>query len=442
MSRVVVIGGGLAGCASAARLAKLGHEVVLLEQSPRLGGAIGTVVRPGFRWEAGPRTTLLPAVLRDLFRKSGRPLDRELELVPLDPPRRHRAVDGTWFELPTGNRSVQHQALAGTLGERSADAWLAWTASYAETWERLRDAWFEHVWDPDHVDPATRRLLTSRVVLDRATRGAFRDDRLRALALWSFAMDGQSARDVPAWCGLRDYLEQQLGVWTVPWSAGGFGALAGVLAARLEQRGVQVRLGEVVRDVEVVGGRAVGVRTDDEVVAGDHVVLCVDPRSMPATAPLVRRTSPVVPPFVVHLGLEGDVPDVPPQTVLHGDPLLVLTRGHAAGEDEGGDRRAWTVQARGAGTLEDVLRRLDELDLGVREQIVTTVVRSPVDQVRDLRGSAYGVQWQGRATLRHRLVTRTPVPGLLAAGAHAGPGSATPFVGLGAALVAQEIGRA
>ena len=438
MSRVVVVGGGLAGCASAARLAKLGHEVVLVEQSPRLGGAIGTVVRPGFQWDAGPSATLLPAVLRDLFRKSGRPLEREIELVPLDPPRRHRAVDGTWFELPTGNRSVQHAALASTLGESSADAWLAWTASYAETWERLRGAWFEHTWDPAHVDATTRRLLTSRSVLDRATRNAFRDDRLRALALWPHVIDGHAPRDVPSWLGLVDYLEQQLGVWTVPWSAGGFGALAKVLAGRLEQRGVQVRLRETVRDLEVSADRVVGVRTHDEVIAADHVVLCVDPRSMPATAPLVKRTNPLIPPLVVHLGLEGDVPDLPPCTVLHGDPLMVVTRGHAQAEGA----HAWTIQARGAGTVDDVMRRLAEVRIDVRSQVVAEVVRTPVDQVRAMRGSSYGVQWQGRATLRHRLVTRTPIPGLLTAGSHAGPGSGVPFVGLGAALVAQEIGRA
>ena len=34
MSRVVVVGGGFGGLASAARLAKLGHEVTLLERLP------------------------------------------------------------------------------------------------------------------------------------------------------------------------------------------------------------------------------------------------------------------------------------------------------------------------------------------------------------------------------------------------------------------------
>ena len=37
MARVVVVGGGIAGTAVAARLAKLRHDVVLLERLDRLG---------------------------------------------------------------------------------------------------------------------------------------------------------------------------------------------------------------------------------------------------------------------------------------------------------------------------------------------------------------------------------------------------------------------
>ncbi len=441
MGRVVVVGGGLGGCACAVRLAKLGHDVLLLEQGTRVGGAVGHVDRPGFRWDAGPSTTLLPAVLRDLFRKSGRPLERELDLVLQDPPRRHRTSDGTWLELPGGSRSVQHAALTSSLGEPAADVWLEWTRSQAEPWERLRDAWFEHVWDPAHVDRGTRELLESRRMLQRAVRSALPDPRLRELALWQTRLEGHEARDVPAWFGILDYLEQQLGVWTVPRAAdgsGGFGGFADLLAKRLAERRVDVRLGVTVRDVEVSGGRAVGVRLSDDVVPADHVVVAVDPRSLPALAHHVRRTSPAIPPLVTHLGLEGDVPPLPPETVLHGDPLVVVRTGGVAPEGA----HAWTLVSRGAASVDDVLRRLADVRIDVRTQVVERVDRTSLDLAREVRGSSYGVLWQGRATLRHRMGTTTPVPGVLAAGAHAGPGAGVPFVGLGAALVAQEIGPA
>ena len=106
MARVVVVGGGFGGLASAARLAKLGHEVTLVEQSATLGGALSTVTGDeGFAWDAGPTTTLLPAVVRDLFRKTGRPLEREpgdVDLVARDLVREHRFEDGSAVRLPGG----------------------------------------------------------------------------------------------------------------------------------------------------------------------------------------------------------------------------------------------------------------------------------------------------------------------------------------------------
>ena len=118
MARVVVVGGGFGGLASAVRLAKIGHEVTLLEASDRLGGALGTVEQEGFRWDAGPTQTMLPAVLRDLFRKSGRPLEKELELVPVDPVRQHRFEDDdAVLDLPGGSRAAQMEAIEAAFGD-------------------------------------------------------------------------------------------------------------------------------------------------------------------------------------------------------------------------------------------------------------------------------------------------------------------------------------
>src|SRR3954451_6010346 len=116
MARVVVVGGGFGGTAAAARLAKSGHQVTVVERRQRLGGAVGFVERDGFRWDAGPTSTALPAVLRDLFRKSGRPVERELDLVPVEPAREHRFVDGTVLAMPMGSRSAQLEAVDAALG--------------------------------------------------------------------------------------------------------------------------------------------------------------------------------------------------------------------------------------------------------------------------------------------------------------------------------------
>ena len=434
MARVVVVGGGLGGSATAARLAKLGHQVTLLERLPHLGGALGYVEADGYRWDAGPTSTALPAVLRDLFRKSGRPLDRELELVPLDPVREHRFADGSVLALPAGSRAAQHAAIDDALGVGLGDRWLDYTHGFAPTWDLLRRNYLERPWSPRHQDARTRALLASRGTLHRTVNRALRDERLRELARHEAVLNGHDPRNVPDWMGVTAYVEQNFGVWTVP---DGMGAFAAALSKRLDERRVDVRLGTTVDDVVVRDGRAVGAETDAGLVEADVVVCAVDPRRLPSLAPMVHNTMPAMPPVVCHLGLRGDVPDLPHEVVLHGDPLIVVrTSGRAPA---GG--AAWTLLGRGR-LAEDLLTALARRGIDVRAAVEVRVDRSPRDLVEAYGGSPYGVRWQGRATVGRRAQTVTPVANLYCAGAHATPGAGLPFVGLGAALVAQVVGPA
>ncbi len=435
MARVVVVGGGIGGTATAARLAKLGHEVTVVERLDRLGGAVGFVEQDGFRWDTGPSSTALPAVVRDLFRKSGRPLERELELVPVEPMREHRFEDGTVLPMPSGSRSAQLDAVDEALGSGAGRAWVDHVHSFAGPWDLLRRGYFERPYSPEHLDQATRALLRTRTTLHKVVQKAFRkDERLRRLALTHATMDGQDPRNVPSWLGLLDYVEQNFGTWTVP---GGMGLLAQALTKRLGERRVEVLLGTTVRDVVVREGRAVAVSTSAGDLDADVVVCAVDPRGLPALADHVRRTMPALPPVVSHLGLVGDLPDLPHEVVLHGDPTLVVRTGGTA--PEGG--AAWTVLGRGR-LSEDVLTALARRKIDVRAQVQVRVDRSPREQVAAWGGSPYGVLWQGRATLGHKLGTATPVPGVYAAGASVAGATGLPFTALTAAVVAEQVGKA
>lgn len=433
MARVVVVGGGFGGTAAAARLAKQGHDVTLVERRDRLGGSVGYVERDGFRWDAGPTSTALPAVLRDLFRKSGRPLERELELVPVEPAREHRFADSTVLALPMGSRAAQLTAVEEALGGRLGRQWVDYVHGFAESWDLLRRAYLEHPYSPDHVDKATRSLLHTRTTLHRTVTRAFADERLRQLALHHVRMDGHDPRNVPSWAGMWSYVEQNFGVWTVP---GGMGALADTMTKRLGERRVQVLLGTRADDLRLEGDRVVGVDTDQGELDADVVVVAVDPRLLPALRPHVRRTMPAIPPVVSHLGLVGDVPDLPHEVVLHGDPTLVVRTNGTAPDGAA----AWTVLGRGR-LAEDVLTALARGGIDVREQVEVRVDRSPRDQVEELAQSSYGVLWQGRATIDRKLAA-TPFEGVYAAGVHAAAGAGLPLTGLAAAVVAERIGAA
>ncbi|MBF4160601.1 phytoene desaturase family protein [Nocardioides acrostichi] len=437
MANVVVIGGGLGGLASALRLAKNGHEVTLLERSHQLGGAAGRVEAEGFSWDAGASATLLPAVLRDLFRKTGRPLERELDLEPREIVREHRFDDDTVLTLPGGSRGAQARAwdaVRDGLGEQ----WTKYVEGYAEDWEVLRQHVFERPWQRDALPPEVTARLDSREMLHKRLRRTFRDERPRLVASHPFVMEGHDLRNVPAWAGLVAYLEQTFGLWA---PAGGLARITDLLVERLDTRGVAVRLGVRARDLVLGGGRvsAVAVSQDDlpDEVPAEVVVCAIDPRQLPALARHVHRTMPAIPPVVTHVGLEEPVPELTHEVVLHGDPLLVVRPG---GEAPPGTV-AWTVLGRGR-IAEDVLRALAREHLDVRGRVVHRIDRTPLTLVEQWGQSPMGVLWQGRGTVRQRLGPDTPIPGVFAAGAHATPGAGVPYVGLSAALVAEAIGPA
>ncbi|MCZ4500515.1 MAG: crtN [Marmoricola sp.] len=435
MARVVVIGGGFGGLASAARLAKLGHGVTLIEARPELGGALGYVEQDGFRWDKGPTSTLLPAVVRDFFRKSGRAAEKEIDLVPVEPVQQHRFTDETVLDLPGGSRAAQMEAVQAALGKNTGEQWASYVDGYAEVWEVLRKDWFERPFSREHAAKEAIDLLDSRLNLHKVVAKEFKKDaRLRALATHRTMFEGHDPRNVPAWVGVWSYVEQNFGSWTIP---GGMGQLVDVLGSRLATRGVTVVTSVTATDLVIENERVVAVRTVEGDHAADHVVVAMDPRRLPALSRYVERTMPAIPPVMSYIGVVGEVPDLPHEVVLHGDPTIVLRTNGIAPDGA----HAWTLLGRGQ-LAEDIVTALARRGIRVRDQVELRIDKSPRDLVEDWNGSPQGVLWQGRGTLRHRLGTTGPVAGVYLAGAHTTPGAGLPSVGLSAALVAQAIGPA
>ena len=67
----VVVGGGIAGLASAALLAKAGMKVQLFEANNSLGGRADVWEKDGFRFDMGPSWYLMPDAFEQFFKLMG-----------------------------------------------------------------------------------------------------------------------------------------------------------------------------------------------------------------------------------------------------------------------------------------------------------------------------------------------------------------------------------
>jgi oxygen-dependent protoporphyrinogen oxidase len=115
VSRILVVGGGIAGLTAAYDLGRRGADVLLLEERERLGGLISTFARDGFLMDGGP-----DAFLR--AKPHARVLCEELglasELIPTNPDRRRVYVlhRGRLHALPEGFRLTVPTRLLPFLG--------------------------------------------------------------------------------------------------------------------------------------------------------------------------------------------------------------------------------------------------------------------------------------------------------------------------------------
>ena len=72
MKKVVIIGAGIGGLASAIRFAKKGYQVEVFEASNSIGGKIKEIKTQGFRFDSGPSLFTMPELVNELIHLGGK----------------------------------------------------------------------------------------------------------------------------------------------------------------------------------------------------------------------------------------------------------------------------------------------------------------------------------------------------------------------------------
>ncbi|MEJ5913440.1 phytoene desaturase family protein [Pseudokineococcus sp. 1T1Z-3] len=337
MARVVVVGAGLGGLAVAMRLARQKHDVLVLEAAQEVGGKLGWVERDGFGFDTGPSLVTLPAVYRDLFLKTGRPLEKCVDLVALDVAARYRFADGTSLDVPTGSRGRLARALDEALGAGAGAQWLGLLERGSRIWDLSRGPFLTSpLRGLRTLAPLARsrqdlRTIAPTTSLRRLGEQLLEHPHLRTMLDRYATYSGSDPRRAPAALASTVFVEHAFGSWYV---RGGLRRLGLAMAERVHALGGEVRCGAAVEEVLVRGGRAAGVRlaggeevvADVVVMAGDAATLYgvgTDGRALlPAGrvrrrgAARLRRAEPSASGFVLLLALDGRTPDLQHHTVL------------------------------------------------------------------------------------------------------------------------------
>ena len=494
MARIVVVGAGVGGLATAARLATTGHEVTVFEQGDTVGGKLGRYVHETpagpFHFDTGPSLLTLPQVFHDLFEATGAKLDEYLDLVPLDPIVRH-VFPGGGPTLDSCADPAEFAARVGAaFGERAAADWRRLWRRAGRVWAASeRDVLRRRVDSPRDLAALAWRLGDLAAIgPGRTLRGLGRthlaDPRLRMLLDRYATYTGADPRRAPAALVAVPYAELAFGGWYL---RGGLGTLADALLTRCLDLGVVVQTGAQVTRIDATGGRVHGVRLAGAAapVPADVVVANVDALTLyrdllPTPRRLAALTDRSLAGFVLLLGVRGDsglahhnvffprdhdaefdavfgapgrgvrarpAPD-PTVFVTVADDELVRPPGHeawfvlvnAARHGTAAGAVDWRRPGLAEAYADRILDVLAARGTDVRDRLVFREIRTPADL--DATAGAPGGAIYGTAGGLLRPPNRGPARGLWLVGGSSHPGGGLPMVTLSAQIVADSIGPA
>ena len=96
--KIIVIGSGFGGLASALRLRAKGFNITLVEKHPDLGGRARVFKKNNFIYDGGPTVITAPYLLEELFSLFNKNISNYTKIVPLDLWYRFVFEDGSSFD--------------------------------------------------------------------------------------------------------------------------------------------------------------------------------------------------------------------------------------------------------------------------------------------------------------------------------------------------------
>jgi len=483
--KCLIVGAGLAGLATAARLAAARKEVHVYEQNNYFGGKATQIQLGDFLFDAGPSLFTMPQYVDEVFVAAGKNPRDYYQYERLPTLCHYFYMDG--FSLIAHADREQFAEEAAALCSDSKEAILKFL-HHSERIHKLTEEVFlrkslhqlKNYWSKE----ALRGILgfgelDTSITMEKAIRKYLNDEHLIQLFCRYATYNGSNPYRAPGTLNVIPHLEFGLGAYM---PQGGIHAIPKALYQLAMDLGVQFHLGQKVDEILVEQKRIFGIRVGAEKIAATTVITNADiwpsfrelmpDQKAPEKILAQERSSSA---FIFYWGMDGLFPELDVHNIFftadYKKEFDSLFEGHSIADDPTiyvhisskvcsehapAGKENWFVMVNApqhenqdwselqVGLKERILKKLSkQLGKDIGSYILEEATLSPEDIERktsSYKGSLYGTSSNNRfaAFLRHPNFSNS-IKGLYFCGGSVHPGGGIPLVMASAKIVSEMI---
>ncbi|MFA6944790.1 MAG: 1-hydroxycarotenoid 3,4-desaturase CrtD [Pedobacter sp.] len=279
MSKAIVIGAGIAGIASAIRLALNGHQVDVFEASERAGGKLSEIRLGDFRFDAGPSLFTMPQYVDELFRMAGKNPEDYFRYEKLDTICCYFYEDGTRIRAFADPLKFSQEIAEKT--NDTADSVLAFLDKSREIYEITDPVFLQRSLHKvnNYLNLGTLKSIFSFPKIDafrtmnRSIEDRFRDSRTIRLFNRYATYNGSNPYKAPATLNVIPHFEQHFGAY---FPVGGMYSIVSSLHNLALDLGVKFHFNCYAEEIELKDKRVCGVKAAGQSHSADLVISNMD----------------------------------------------------------------------------------------------------------------------------------------------------------------------
>ena len=277
--KAIIVGAGIAGIATAIRLAIKGYAVEVFEANSHPGGKLSEIEQNGYRFDAGPSLLTMPQYIDELFTLAGKNPVGYFQYQKLDTVCKYFYEDGTRIKAYADTQKFA-QEINHATGEPTENI-IKYLANSADIYNITNHVFLERSlhrlqtflrWDTVRSVFKLPQIDAFRT-MHKANQTYFKDKRVVQFFDRYATYNGSNPYEAPATLNVIPHLEHHFGAY---FPEGGMYSITQSLIKLAEELGVKFRYNAKVDEIVVINKIAKGIRVKGENIVGDIVVSNMD----------------------------------------------------------------------------------------------------------------------------------------------------------------------